>query len=44
MVEQSERPASGQPERERAISNRAYALWREAGQPEGKAQEHWLRA
>jgi hypothetical protein len=26
------------------IKRRAYALWEEEGRPEGRAQEHWLRA
>ncbi len=44
MDEQPGQPASGQPARERTVTARAYAIWHEAGQPEGKAQEHWLRA
>ncbi len=31
-------------EREAAVRARAYALWHEQGQPEGKDQEHWLQA
>ena len=26
------------------IRTRAYALWHQQGQPEGKDQEHWLQA
>lgn len=43
MTEQPDQPAA-QPERERAISERAYAIWHEEGRPEGKNLEHWLRA
>lgn len=44
MDEQPGQPAGGQPTRERTVNERAYAMWHEAGQPEGKAQEHWLQA
>ena len=30
--------------REVMVRDRAYAIWREEGQPEGKDREHWLRA
>ncbi|MBV9749159.1 MAG: DUF2934 domain-containing protein [Acetobacteraceae bacterium] len=43
MVEQSDQTAD-RPERERAISERAYAFWLEEGRPEGKELEHWLQA
>jgi hypothetical protein len=26
------------------ISRRAHAIWEEEGRPEGKAEEHWMRA
>jgi Protein of unknown function (DUF2934) len=29
---------------ERAVRDRAYFLWLEEGQPEGRALEHWKRA
>jgi len=29
---------------QRAISERAYAIWLEEGQPEGRQKEHWGRA
>ena len=29
---------------EERIRERAYELWQRAGQPEGKAVEHWLQA
>ena len=32
------------PEREEAIRKRAYALWQEQGQPDGKDWEHWFQA
>jgi len=31
-------------ELERRIRDRAYRIWVEEGQPEGKYLEHWLRA
>ena len=31
-------------ERDRRIRDRAYALWVEDGRPEGRSDEHWLRA
>lgn len=43
MTDALGQPAA-QPERERAISERAYAIWDEEGQPGGKHLEHWLRA
>lgn len=32
------------PNREALIRERAYAIWIEAGQPEGMADDHWHRA
>jgi len=29
---------------EHAIREAAYFIWRRAGQPEGRSQDHWLRA
>jgi Protein of unknown function (DUF2934) len=29
---------------EHRIRDRAYAIWEREGRPEGKDQEHWLRA
>ena len=43
MDEQPDQRAA-KPGREQAINKRAYAIWHEQGQPEGKDQEHWLRA
>jgi hypothetical protein len=34
----------GSADRERTIGERAYAIWQEEGEPEGKHHEHWLRA
>ncbi|HKM70415.1 MAG TPA: DUF2934 domain-containing protein [Stellaceae bacterium] len=31
-------------QREQAIRERAYAIWKEEGRPDGKALDHWLRA
>ena len=31
-------------ERDRAICDRAYAIWCEKGYPEGQDREHWLTA
>ncbi|WP_313387610.1 DUF2934 domain-containing protein, partial [Rhodospirillum rubrum] len=31
-------------ELQKRIQERAYDLWRDDGQPHGKAQEYWLRA
>jgi hypothetical protein len=36
--------AEGQPDREQAIRERAYATWEEEGRPEGQHLHHWLRA
>jgi Protein of unknown function (DUF2934) len=30
--------------REQAIRERAYAIWEEEGRPDGRDQDHWLRA
>lgn len=32
------------PSREEMVQKRAYAIWMEAGQPEGMADEHWHKA
>jgi hypothetical protein len=34
----------GQSMRERAIRERAYAMWEDEGHPDGKDLDHWLRA
>jgi hypothetical protein len=34
----------GQPTKEQAIRERAYALWEEEGRPDGKDLDHWHRA
>ena len=34
----------GDPMREQAIRERAYAIWEEEGTPDGKDLDHWLRA
>lgn len=45
MVEPSERTTERvDDERERAIRERAYAIWGEKGHPEGQDREHWLTA
>ena len=31
-------------ERERAIRERAFAIWEQEGRPEGKSLAHWLQA
>jgi hypothetical protein len=31
-------------QKEQAIRERAYAIWKEEGCPDGKDLEHWLRA
>lgn len=31
-------------DRETKIRNRAYALWQQAGSPEGRHDDHWLQA
>lgn len=31
-------------DRHAEIETRAYSLWEQEGQPEGKSLEHWLRA
>lgn len=31
-------------EREEQIRDRAYRIWQEEGEPEGREQEHWARA
>jgi hypothetical protein len=36
--------AEGQPDRDQAIRERAYAIWEEEGRPQGKHLQHWLRA
>ena len=36
--------AEGHPDRDRAIRERAYAIWEEEGRPEGHHLRHWLRA
>lgn len=36
--------AEGQPDRDQAIRERAYAIWEEEGRPEGKHLQHWLWA
>jgi Protein of unknown function (DUF2934) len=36
--------AEGQPDREQAIRERAYAIWEEEGRPEGKHLQHWFHA
>lgn len=36
--------AEGNPDREQAIRERAYALWEEEGRPDGRHVDHWLRA
>ena len=35
--------SAGKPQEER-IRDRAYRIWLDEGQPEGKYLEHWLRA
>ena len=32
------------PEKHRSIERRAYALWQTEGQPDGRHEDHWLRA
>jgi hypothetical protein len=32
------------PEKQRRIEQRAYALWQAEGQPHGQHEEHWRRA
>ena len=32
------------PDKQRLIEQRAYALWQADGQPHGKHEEHWRRA
>jgi hypothetical protein len=34
----------GQPMREQAIRERAYAIWEEEGRPDGRHLDHWRRA
>jgi hypothetical protein len=34
----------GQIANERAVRERAYAIWEEEGRPEGRHLDHWLRA
>jgi Protein of unknown function (DUF2934) len=43
-VEAAISSAEGQLDRERAIRERAYAIWEEEGRPEGQHVSHWLRA
>ena len=38
------RPAGEAEPHEHRIRDRAYAIWEEEGQPEGRALNHWLRA
>ena len=33
-----------QPDKDRAIRERAYFMWVREGRPEGRAQDHWLSA
>lgn len=35
---------SPNPDRERRIRQRAYALWEDEGYPEGRELDHWERA
>ena len=40
-------PALGSPDRERlyrSVQDRSYYLWKEAGEPEGRADEFWRRS
>jgi hypothetical protein len=32
------------PDKQRLVEQRAYALWQAEGQPHGKHEEHWQRA
>ena len=43
-VEAAISSGEGQPDREQAIRERAYAIWEEEGRPEGSHLHHWLRA
>ncbi|MBB5985038.1 DUF2934 domain-containing protein [Sphingobium lignivorans] len=31
-------------DRDQTIKDRAYAIWEAEGRPEGRSQDHWLRA
>lgn len=44
MNSQSENSDSTHSEQEERIRARAFQLWNEEGQPEGKEAEHWERA
>jgi Protein of unknown function (DUF2934) len=43
-VKMSSNPELPSQEREERIRAIAYAIWEEEGRPEGREQEHWLRA
>lgn len=34
----------GSRDREQAVRERAYAIWLDEGQPEGRSEDHWHRA